>query len=646
MTSSTFEKYYAELSGPQRVAVDWGDGAFLLLAGPGSGKTRVLTARIARLLSATPDAKFRVMALTFTNQAASEMRERLEKIAPEFSERVFVGTFHSFCTELLRQYGSHVGVKPDFSILSNDEDRRRFLARAIGPVPGLKTAVREYNEQDIGIIPLIDRLKAQLVPPEQARHRFKDQELANVVEQVYRVYDEALIAQNSLDFASILHKTHTLATKFPGVSRNIRVAYKYWSLDEFQDTNDTQYRIVTALAGDEFKNIFAVADDDQIIYQWNGASFARIEEYSNKFLPKIYQLPTNYRCPGEIVEIANRLIIHNQNRHQGKALTVSGKPKGAATVDDVVKVMHYSSDEREFEGVAQEIKVSRIPGKSVAVLARNKYILEPIKAKLEQLGVPAKIVQRRVDFISREYGLAYNILKLCVRNRDENVLLEVTEGISKIVNLPIKVEDIKARAESTQSDYFFNLIAEIERLGGSFQDRPTEIIELLSALKERKSIPSDFVKKAIKLISSAEKLVESTPDMKEDESAWQGLLSDIRRANGTRISLDRFLQELDMRSKEPPLKADEVALMTIHGSKGAEFDAVFLAGVVEGILPSWQSTNAGDQSVEMEEERRNCFVAVTRARECLVFSYADQYRNNHRDPSRFLIEMELVEARN
>lgn len=639
MTSTAFKDYYAELSEAQRTAADWNDGAFLLLAGPGSGKTRVLTARVARLLTEAPDAKFRVMSLTFTNQAASEMRERLERIAPEFIDRTFIGTFHSFCTELLRQYGSHVGVKPNFAILSNDDDRRRFLARAIASVPGLKASVREYNDQDIGMIPLVDRLKARLILPAEASKHIRDQDLAAVVEQVYKAYDDALGTQNMLDFGSILQKTHLLASGFPGVSRNIRIAYKYWSMDEFQDTNQTQYRIMKALAGADFKNIYAVADDDQIIYQWNGASFARIEEYSKDFGPRFFQLPTNFRCPGEIVRLANSLITFNKHRHQGKSPTVSGKPP--STGGDVIRVNQYDTAEHEAEGIAEQVKAAAKPGRTIAVLARNKSIIEPIKAALDEAGIAARIVQRRADFASKEYKLAYNILRLCVRNRDEDVLLEVAEGIRKVIDVPITAEDIMARAESTQTDYFVNLITEIERLA-SGTETPT-IVGILVALNERRDSPKEFMQKAIKLVSEAEGLDKPTPDMNEDGSAWQGLLSDIRKTGGSKMPLDRFLQELDMRSKDAPLKPDEVALMTIHGSKGAEFDVVFLAGMVEGILPSWQSTQKGDDSPEMEEERRNCFVAVTRARERLVVSYASRYGNWNKVPSRFVYEMGLVD---
>jgi DNA helicase-2/ATP-dependent DNA helicase PcrA len=486
----------------------------------------------------------------------------------------------------------------------------------------------------------MDRLKARLVPPEQAPNFIRDQELAAIIEQVYRVYDEALGAQNALDFGTILQKAHVLASNYSGISRNIRITYKHWSMDEFQDTNQTQYRIMKALAGAEFKNIYAVADDDQIIYQWNGACFARIEEFSTDFEPKFYQLPTNFRCPSEIVEVANRLIKFNKHRHHGKSPTVSGKPQQYSG-DDVIKVEQYDTDVQEAAGIAEQIKSSIKSGRTIAVLARNKYIILPVKAALDRVAIASRIVQRRADFVSKEYGLAYNILRLCVRNRDDDVLVEVTEGLSEVINISIASEDIKARAKSTQTDYFVNLIAEIERVAGNTD--VSGVLKILTALNERKDSPKEFMQKAIKLVLESEELSKSTPDMVEDGSAWQSLLSDIRQATaGSKIPLDRFLQELDMRSKEPPLKPGEVALMTIHGSKGTEFDVVFLAGVVEGTLPSWQSAQKGDESAEMEEERRNCFVAITRTRKCLKISYAAHYNCRQRDPSRFLSEMGLL----
>ncbi len=300
------EKALSELTPAQAAATNWGDGPLFVLAGPGSGKTRVLTTRVAKLLAETPDKSFRVMALTFTNKAADEMASRIDAVVPDQQQRATIGTFHSFCMQMLQQHGSHIGINPNFAIYSLESDRADLLKEAI--------RANRLDSDDERFLGMIDKLKAGLIQPEDSAKLFKDSVVGQRVELVYRAYETALRSANALDFGSLIAQAYRLISTFPGVALHYRRAYAYWMFDEFQDTTDGQYRLIKALAGDSFRNVFAVADDDQIIYQWNGASYKQIQRFRADFNPTEIQLHTNYRCPPSIVAAANRLVVHNTQR--------------------------------------------------------------------------------------------------------------------------------------------------------------------------------------------------------------------------------------------------------------------------------------------------------------------------------------------
>ena len=272
----------------------WNEGPLLVLAGPGSGKTRVLTLRIARLLSESKGKRFRILGLTFTNKAAAEMRTRVEKLVGDQTDRALLTTFHSFSADVLRQHGNHIGLKPDFTILTQDADREGVLADAI---TALSTRGEDFSSEDVKLLPAIDRLLAECVSPEDAASFFRDPAIGERVAQLYPEYRRQLIIGNRLDFASLLLEVHALLTSRPAVVKQIRTVYPHICVDEFQDTNLAQYRILRSLVGKSAKNLFVVADDDQIIYQWNGASPERLRELQRDFGMQVLQLPANYRCP-------------------------------------------------------------------------------------------------------------------------------------------------------------------------------------------------------------------------------------------------------------------------------------------------------------------------------------------------------------
>ena len=251
-------------------------------------------------------------------------------------------------------------------------------------------------------------------------------------------------------------------------------------------------------------------------------------------------------------------------------------------------------------------------------------------------------MQSRNDFVSSEYQLIYRLLRLSVRNQNEDILRDVVDRLSAFSRVLVEFQSVVARAKAKDQDVFSALIGELRAIDDN-QPSGARWGELLGSLANRSISPADFVDSAIKLMDETSgRDLDGDTDVAEDEQAWNSLRQEIRATAGSRISLDRFLQELDMRSKEPPLARGEVALMTIHASKGREFDDVHLIGIAEDILPSWHSKKNGENSPEMEEERRNCFVAITRTKKALSLSYAKKYGTWRREPSRFLYEMGLL----
>lgn len=623
----------ASLSPTQSEAVNWQDGAALVLAGPGSGKTRVLTARIARLLEQSRGKRFRVLALTFTTKAAREMRERVEALVPDLAERADVMTFHSFCAQILQQHGSHIGVKSDFGIYDQLADRKALLADALRASASHGAAV---GARDIGLLETIEKFRQQLIIPERTAQRFKDAARGAHVALVYKIYEDALKAANVLDFDGLILEASRLVYKTPVIADRLRRTYPFWMIDEFQDTTPAQYRFLSYLAGASHKNVFAVGDDDQIIYQWAGASYRQIVQFRNDYKPVLMQLIENHRCPRDVVAAANRLVHHNLERTDNKTPITAAKTDASPTI--TLKV--FADDAAERSGVADDILANGAAswGQTV-VLARNKMLLEGMLVELRARQVTASIAQRRDRFQSPHMVWLQAAIDQVVRPADKQVFRQMFAAAEQLVvtgldgdllmaeanALGIGPTELWARRARESTDVVVQeLGATVQSLGESRRGwRPVvrRLTNLFETWATRDGVVSD--------------------DVAEDLAAWEQCLRDLRGEKGAEPELSDVIQGLALRSKEPPRAPGTVTLMTIHGAKGLEFDRVYVIGLAESILPSWQSQNSGDTSVAMEEERRSCFVAVTRTREMLSLSYAQRYRGRQSEPSRFIAEMGL-----
>jgi DNA helicase-2/ATP-dependent DNA helicase PcrA len=624
----------------QREAASWDDGPLLVLAGPGSGKTRVLTLRIARLLMESEEDNFRVLGLTFTNKAADEMRTRIREIVPGMDKRLYLGTFHSFCAEVLRNHGSHVKVKPDFTIYSENQDLDEIISEVNNDLLN-RGEIRPLNVSKI--LPIIQYLKAKLVSPNTDLSTYINSvDDRSSIEKIYSHYEQRLKDLNALDFNSLIMKANELFVNHSFIAKHYRTIYPYICIDEFQDTNQGQYNLIRSLAKEKHNNLFIVADDDQVIYQWNGASASRVEEFRMEYEAQVVQLPENFRCPPEVVQLANNLILFNVNRSKDKKPLEAKKPIQESFEVNLECFQNYPI---EAQWVAETVQgnIDSKNKKSIAVIARNRKLLLPIHDILKSMSVPVVMGQRKNEFESVQVSLVHYILRLANKRNDKKFLNRLVLNFNSLTDNFINTEEIIAWSRATDGDYlrgFLNII------------QPKLVFDknLLKSLEYDLVEGKDFFRFVetsfdwLNVFSSSNEEFED--DLYNDEKkVWDELVKLLlSRYDKEEITLGMFLQEFDLLSKEAEPDEQSVQCLTIHASKGKEFDHIYLVGMVEDELPSFQSKKKGDHSIEMEEERRNCFVAITRAKETLTMSYSNKYNGWIKKPSRFLYEMGVLET--
>lgn len=620
------------LSPTQKDAVKWGEGAALVLAGPGVGKTTVLTTRIARILDDTQTKNFRILALTFTTKAGDEMRTRVESLVPGLTHRTVIGTFHSFCAQILRQHGSHLDIKPDFGIYDQDSDREELLRDALQEAA---EGGEPVTADDVRWLKAVDQLRSSLISAEKAPRHFRDPNAGEHAARIYAIYENALRERNLMDFNGMILDACRLAHKVPAVAARIRQSYPYWLIDEFQDTTPAQYRLIRFLAGDDFKNIFVVADDDQIIYQWAGASYQQILAFRQRFSPALMQLVENRRCPPEIVKAANNLISHNAERTPNKERLVSTLPHTGPAIKKCV----FDTDTEEAAAIAKEIasQDEDLRGKT-AILARTRATLLPVLEELKKAGVHALIATRRDRFVSAQFVWLQMCLDLSLRPTNRQTFTAMAAAANRIASIDLDAALLAAEAESSGVSYLEYWAVAAKNSGAQLGERLADLaLRLVRSRAEWKKVLSDALKWLPETASGPDGTVS---DADEDKAAWEVATKAIRQEKGSAPDLDELLQGLALRPKEPPVDPKSVRLLTIHAAKGLEFDYVWLVGVAEQVLPSWQSLKPNAATAELEEERRNFFVAITRTQKQLVLSYAKRYRGWQREPSRFLTEME------
>ena len=631
MTGASLESSLAELTDIQRQAVEWAGGPLLVLAGPGSGKTRVLTCRAARLLDASGDRRFRILALTFTNAAAHVMAGGIANLVPGLEGRATINTFHGFCAQVLQQHGVHLGIKPDFAIYAQPADRQAVLEDALR-----RSGERHTSDTTGLLLPWIDHLKERLVEPEQAESHLAARngaaaDNAGQVAWAYRRYEAELRRANALDFNSLILEAYRLFA-YSALAGHYQAVYRYWLVDEFQDTNGAQYALLRRMAGGSFREVFAVADDDQTIFEWTGANVRRIRDLVRDFACDVIQLPTNFRCPPPIVEAANRLVVYNANRVRAKR---PATPVGHSATPDgsPIRCLEFAADEEEITGVADEIAGQDAEARrGVAVLARNRAPLEAMRDALKKRAVPAYLDLRRDDFTSPQMRWLVACLKQVHRPLDRRNMAVLVQSFEQFSEARVDGGAVASRSESEGITWLTAWTDSVRDAGVA--SACSALVDPVTKLAVGATTPAAAIDQVIEYFENH----ESDEALEEDLSAWRRVSSEIREVRG-QTSLGRFLQELHLRTKEPPHRLGAPVLMTIHRAKGREFDTVYLIGLAEEILPSWHSLR---NPARIEEERRECFVAITRAKQRLILSRARTYRGYPKAPSRFLREMECL----
>lgn len=631
------------LNDRQLEAANWQDGPLLVLAGPGSGKTKVLTSRIARIIEESASEHFRILALTFTNKAAAVMRQRIELLVPGSGNRVLLTTFHSFAGDVLRQHGHLIGLKPDFTIITQDGERIAVLDEAITKAEIDSDALNLSGER---LLPLINRMLENDVSAGSVSRMvmtlpIEQQEL---IQEVYRAYRAHLISINSLDFPALIAESVRIFREHPAVCKQVRRVYKFICVDEFQDSNLSQYHLLTHLVDKERKNLFVVADDDQIIYQWNGASPERLKKLRADFSMSLVQLPENYRCPPAVIEIANKLIAHNSGRSAEKQSLQALKP-----IEDgeVIRVCRFGTFDEEAEWVAADI-ARRDEKERVrcVVLARTRKALETAIEYLTAQGIPAYLAMRKDEFVSAPMRWLHAALRLANSPQDREQARRLSKAFYALEGLQIDPVNVVSASEAFGGNAlraFANVAlsrTEIEKNTAEYIK--SAIPALTDKLDFRSFIQSTF-NWAEMLQGSSFGADEPFAEYNDEKLTWSELMTEIEGQFGREnVTLNVLLQELDLRSKAPLPAKGSVPCFTIHASKGMEFGHVYLMAMVEDQLPSWPAVKKGPDSREMQEERRNCFVAITRTENTLTMTHSQQMFGWSKAPSRFLLEMGLI----
>jgi len=614
--------YLDDLNPPQRAAVEHTGGPLLIVAGAGSGKTRVLTYRIAHLIHGHGVRPGEILALTFTNKAAGEMKERVQRLVGASSRGMMVGTFHSSCARILRREIAPLGYSSNFSIY-DEIDSMRLIKQC---VDDLGIDRKKYHPRAIKTA--ISHAKNDMVDEESFGDLIEDGDfLMEVTWQVYRRYQKRLRENDALDFDDLLVLLTNLFELHPVVLEKYRDRYSHILVDEYQDTNTVQYRLVKTLAS-EHRNLCVVGDDDQGIYSWRGADIRNILEFERDYPDaRVIKLEQNYRSTGCILSAAGAVVAKNTGR-KPKTLWTSNPPGGKIQYN-------VAADEHgEVRFVAAEIE-SLISGgrgfNDIAVFYRTHAQSRVLEERLVRLGVPYKIFGGTRFYDRAEIKDIVAYLRVLANPRDEVALRRVinvpARGIGKVtvaalgehalqkgVGLMEALKDIgDARGLSSRAARNLAGFAELIDALAKFAVGH-DIDELLEEVWGRTGYMADLERQRT---PEAEGRIENLKEL-------HGVVKDFREEYGAQ-GLEEFLERVSLVSDTDDLdiSGGYVSLMTFHNAKGLEFPVVFMIGMEEGIFPHIRSMDVPD---EMEEERRLCYVGMTRARELLYVTHAGTRR--------------------
>lgn len=628
------------LNPPQQEAVEHLEGPLLILAGAGSGKTRVITHRVAYLIEQGIN-PYHILAITFTNKAAGEVRERVDDLIGFGSESVWISTFHSLCVRILRRHIERIGFQTNFTIYDT-EDQKRMVKEV---AKFLQLDPKMYPERRL--MAEISKAKEEFISPHeydlQAQGDYRRMQMA----RVYTEYQKRLHSNNALDFDDLLYKVVQLFQDCPDVLEQYQERFRYIMVDEYQDTNEIQFLLVRQLAR-KYRNLCVVGDDDQSIYKFRGANIKNILNFEQEYPEaKVIKLEQNYRSTGNILNAANGVIRHNLGRKDKTLWT-------AQEAGDRIRYKQYENEYQEAEQIAWQIWESQIQDgrnySDFAILYRTNAQSRVLEEKLLMKNIPYKIYGGQNFYARLEIKDLLAYLKTIANGSDDI-------SVKRIINVPkrgigaatiAKVEDYAMRQEISFLDALFQAedIPGIGKAAGKLQDFTDLISDLREELTNGLFLSELFdlilEKTGYREILIAEHTEESMARVENIEELRNKIVKYEEETEHP--SLDELLEEIALVAEVDSLNSsdDRVVLMTIHSAKGLEFPYVFLCGMEERLFPSSMAMSSEDEDA-MEEERRLCYVGITRAKERLFLSSARQRMmngsNNYNPISRFIKEI-------
>lgn len=632
---------FDQLNEMQQKAVLQKEGPVLVLAGAGSGKTGALTVRIAHLLE-TGVKPWNILAITFTNKAAKEMKERVYKLVEEAAQDIWISTFHATCVRILRREIHHLDYEGQFSIYdANDQEK---LMREVFKQLDYSTTDKSFSVK--GAMSIISSLKEEMVSWEDYIKTSDPSDLkASRIAKVYRAYQKRLKENNALDFDDLIYKTVILFRNHPDVLEKYQDRFQYIMVDEYQDTNTSQYELVYMLAT-KYKNLCVVGDDDQSIYGWRGANIRNILEFEKDFADTVViKLEQNYRSTKKILEAANSVIHNNQTR----------KDKSLWTENDSGSILHIYKAENEYDEarfVAERTQEIVNEGRSysdVAVLYRTNAQSRAVEDQFVKKNIPYRLFGGVRFYERKEISDVLSYLKVLSNPAD-------TIALRRIINVPRRgigetsIDRLVAFAEENNLTLFDALsrldeITELKTRASKFRDFYEIIMglqneaatlsaaELIDAVVKRsgyfQSLMTEGTEEALSRIQNIDEFVNKAVEY--DKTNPEG-------------DLAGFLEEIALVADIDSYEAgdDKVVLMTLHSAKGLEFPYVHMIGMEEGMFPSFRAVMYGGEK-DIEEERRLCYVGITRAREELFLTHAKTRMQHgitqYNPPSRFLKEI-------
>jgi len=615
----------------QRDLIALGDGCFLVIAPPGSGKTTVLTERVARLV-ADPSATFRVLALTFTNKAAGNMRTRLFESVGEHSSRVTACTIHAFCLDALRNYGDSVGVGANVSIYENEDDRVAALLRGLIDEGILREGAEVDTKALRRVLSSIGTLKRSLIAPDQAPQTVEEGLVPLGV--AYAAYDRTLRLFGALDFDDILFFAFRLFSTAERVVKQYQRVYKYVVVDEAQDTNAAQYEVLRALCGSSLRNVMLVADADQSIFRFAGATTKNLLRFEKEFSARRLGLTQNFRCAEKIVAVANVLIAKNPSR-----ITTGGEMTSAVLATGHVAAASYCDEATEAEAVLKIVdgllakgldpswcyagEATMVAAEDICILGRSRYALGAILEAMVK-------VSRRFQFSAGRDGLFESETFACF------------EAALRLLQNP---DDVLARrslarqgagASSASGGDGPNLATLVACLPGW---RGTALEPLVSVQTDATKIGA-AIAEVVKRVRAAdfaddEERATALADANALERRWGA----FHHVHGLDATVARFLGDIALAGRGG-IDGPGVRVLTIHAAKGLEFRAVVMVGMNEGSFPDFRSKSAE----EMADERRNAYVAFTRAERALFLSRPRSRLMPWGEPKTQLVSRFIAEA--